>query len=59
MQKTVSSYIEEKPEVTKISVDINTELLEAADKKMAEHKPDKHTRRQVIEAGLRKYLEEK
>lgn len=47
--------IPEKEEVTKTSMDINSELLEKAKKKM---KRKGHTMRKLVEALLKQYVEE-
>lgn len=53
--KSISSFIEEKHATVKSTFDCDAKLLEEADSIM---KSNGHTRRQVIEASLKKYIEE-
>jgi metal-responsive CopG/Arc/MetJ family transcriptional regulator len=53
--KSISSFIEEKHVTVKSTFDCDAELLKEADSIMKENG---HTRRQVIEASLKKYIEE-
>lgn len=53
--KSISSFIDEKQATVKSTFDCYAELLKEADSIM---KDNGHTRRQVIEASLKKYIEE-